>query len=137
MGRLTMEFVNVAGTATIIHQTIPFKKSFPLPLTKLLTSLPSRSATYKDSIVLTTRKKLWLINSLISVLLHPGITIFNRRPRFLKNSLLSSTFRFFSFSLSPLVVPPLLLLSTCLRLAAFCSLIAFRIRFMRDRKSVV
>ena len=40
-----MEFVNVAGTAISIHHTSPFKNSFPFPLTKLLTSLPSISAT--------------------------------------------------------------------------------------------
>ena len=45
MVKLTIEFVNVAGIATVIHHTSPVKKSFPFPLTRLLTSLPSNSAT--------------------------------------------------------------------------------------------
>ena len=52
---LTIEFVNVAGMATVIHHTRPFRKSPPLPLTKLLTKRPSSSATYRLIIVLSTR----------------------------------------------------------------------------------
>lgn len=55
---LTMEFVNVAGTATVIHHTKPVRKSFPRPLTKLLTNLPSNSATYRLIIVLNTKNTL-------------------------------------------------------------------------------
>lgn len=89
---LTIEFVNVAGTATIIHHTRPVRNAFPFPFTRFETSLPSRSATYKLSIVLTTRNTLWLMISLNSWLRHPGITILSRRSKFLKNSRFSSTF---------------------------------------------
>ncbi|KAI7197856.1 hypothetical protein KC363_g25 [Hortaea werneckii] len=41
----SIELVKVAGIATIIHQTKPFKNAFPFPLTRLLTSWPSNSAT--------------------------------------------------------------------------------------------
>jgi len=58
LARPTIEFVNVAGTATIIHHTKPLAKSFPLPLTRLLTNLPSNSATYKLNTVLSTRNTL-------------------------------------------------------------------------------
>lgn len=131
-----MEFVKVAGTATVIHHTNPVKKSFPRPLTKLLTSRPSNSATYKLIIVLSTKKMLWLINNLNSLLLHPGITILSNLKRFLKNSLFNSTF--FRDVASPSLTPvPLFFRSSaCRRLAAFCSTIALRIRLMSATKRV-
>lgn len=129
--KLTMEFVKVAGTATIIHQTSPVKKAFPFPLTRLLTSLPSSSATYRLNSVLITRKTLWLIINLNSWLFHPGITILSSRRRFRKNSLFSSTF----FGLpSGAVVLVFCLLACALRTAAFCSAIALRIRLIRATK---
>ena len=95
----TIEFVNVAGTAINIHHTIPTKKSFPLPLTKLETSCPSIAATFKLIKVRITKNMLWLIKSLSSLLFHPGMQILNNRNRFLKNSLFNSTF--FLFVASP------------------------------------
>lgn len=130
-----MEFVNVAGTATIIHQTKPLRNSFPLPLTKLLTSLPSNSATYTLNSVLKTRNTLWLIKSLNSLLLAPGMTILSKRIKFLKNSLFISIFFRDVASPAPLLVP--CFRSAALRAAAaFCSEIADVIRCSRATKSV-
>lgn len=92
-GKRTIEFVNVAGTATAIHHTIPHKNSLPFPLTSALTSLPSSSATYRLINVRITRNTVCEISNRISLLLTPGITTFNSRNRFRKNSRLSSTFR--------------------------------------------
>lgn len=133
---LTIEFVKVAGIATVIHHTNPIKKSFPRPLTRLLTNRPSSSATYKLIIVLNTKKTVWLIINRNSLLFHPGITIFSNRNRFLKNSLFSSTF--FRLVASPSLTPVALFLrsSACRTAAAFCSAIALRMRFMRATKRV-
>ena len=122
---LTIELVKVAGMATSIHQTIPLKKALPFPLTKLLTSFPSSSATYRLMSVLTTRKKLWLMSSLNSLLFHPGITIFNKRKRFLKNSRLISTLFLVLMSSSLEVVPGRRSSSACCKAAAFCSEMAW------------
>jgi hypothetical protein len=126
--------VNVAGTATHIHHTNPVKNSFPFPLTRLLTNSPSNFATYKLIIVLSTKKMLWLIISRSSLLFQPGMHIFNKRNKLLKNSRLSSTF------LRPVASPSLpdVLLGFASRrwAAAFCSAIALRTRFMRAMKSV-
>lgn len=131
-----MEFVKVAGTATIIHQTIPMRKSLPFPRTKLLTSFPSKSATYKLRSVRATRKKLWLMRSLISVLFHPGMTIFRSLNRFLKNSRFSSTFFRLCAASSLDIVAPWRRDSACRNEAAFCSFMAFRMRLISAMKSV-
>src|SRR5207249_2120740 len=91
-----MELVKVAGAATIIHQTIPRRKSRPRPLTRFDTSLPSSSATYRLISVLTTRNIECTMSILASLLLAPGITILRRRNMFRKNSRLSSTLGFFA-----------------------------------------
>lgn len=131
---LTIELVKVAGTATIIHQTRPSKKSLPLPRTKLLTSLPSSSATYKLSTVRSTRKTLWLTSSRSSLLRHPGMTIFSKRSKFLKNSRLISTRFLRGCSSSPrLLVPGRRRSSTCCD-AAFCSEMALWIRLASAAK---
>jgi hypothetical protein len=124
--------VKVAGTATIIHQTIPIRKSFPFPRTRLLTSFPSKSATYTLRSVRTTRKKLWLMSSLTSVLFHPGMIIFKSLNRLLKNSRFSSTFFRLWFGSSVAAVPPYFLDWLCRIDAAFCSFMALRIRFISD-----
>jgi len=131
----TMEFVNVAGTATVIHQTKPHKKSLPFPLTRLLTSLPSSSATYKLIMVRNTRKTLWLISSRNSLLFHPGMHILSSLSRFLKNSRLSSTFFRPVASPSPLDVAVLRWAAVRWD-AAFCSAMALRMRLMRATKRV-
>jgi hypothetical protein len=106
-----------------------------LPLTSALTNLPSNSATYRLIIVLSTKKTLCPIKSLNSLLFQPGMHIFSSLSRFLKNSLFSSTFFLPVASPSPAVV-----LSADLEArrkeAAFCSAMAFRIRFMRATKRV-
>jgi hypothetical protein len=132
----TIEFVKVAGIAISIHHTIPIKKSFPRPLTRLDTSCPSIAATFKLINVLTTRNMLWLIKSPISLLLHPGTHILNSRNKFLKNSRFSSTFGLFGASPWPSVVDPRCLAAACLIAAAFCSEMADRIRLRRAKKSV-
>lgn len=121
--------------ATIIHHTRPFKNSLPLPRTRLLTNFPSSSATYRLIIVLNTKKMLWLMISLNSLLLHPGMQILSNRRRFLKNSRFSSTF--FLPVASPSLGPVPVFLCASRRIeAAFCSAIALRTRFMRATKSV-
>ena len=125
---LTIEFVNVAGIAISIHQTMPIKKSLPLPLTKLDTSWPSIAATFKLIRVLTTRKMLWLINNRNSVLFHPGMHILSSRKRFRKNSLFNSTFCLLVASPWPGVVEPRCLEASWRAAAAFCSEIAERMR---------
>lgn len=145
--KLTIEFVNVAGMATVIHQPRHSRKSFPLPRTKLLTNLPSSSATYRLNMVLRTKKTVWLTSSRSSLLRHPGITIFSSRSKFRRNSRFSSTF--FRGKVPPLPPPlpllpsPFMLLvpgrpriSACRCEAAFCSAIALWTRFTRARKSV-
>lgn len=133
---LTMEFVNVAGIAINIHHTMPIKKSLPFPRTKLDTSWPSISATFKLIRVLTTRNMLWLINSRNSVLFHPGMQILSRRNRFRKNSLFSSTFCLLVASPWPSVVEPRCLDASWRAAAAFCSEIAERMRLRRAKKRV-
>ena len=133
----TIELVNVAGTATIIHQMSPVRKSLPLPRTKLLTSLPSSSATYKLMSVRNTKKKLWLINSRNSLLLQPGITMRNNCNRFLKNSLFSSTFLLVAPPPAAKIPVACCRISACRFAAAFCSDMAFRMRFMRATKRVM
>jgi hypothetical protein len=133
---LTIEFVNVAGTAITIHHTMPTKKSLPRPLTKLETSWPSIAATFKLINVLTTKKILWLINNLTSLLLHPGIQIFNNLNKFLKNSLFNSTFGFFPPWLLERDVEPRCLAAACRSAEAFCSEMAERMRFKRAKKRV-
>lgn len=135
-GNHAIELVKVAGIATTIHHTKPVRNSFPLPRTRLLTSLPSSSATYKLSSVRSTRKTLWLMSSLISLLRHPGMTIFNSRSRFLKNSRLSSTFFLTVASPSPGPIPGRRRASACRADAAFCSEMALRMRLMRATKRV-
>ena len=129
-----MEFVNVAGIATVIHHTRPVKKSLPLPRTRLLTSRPSSSATYRLIMVRSTRKMLWLMSSRNSLLLHPGMTIFSSRSRFLKNSRFSSTF--LRPVASPSLGPVLFFLWSERWAAAFCSAMALRMRLMRATKRV-
>jgi hypothetical protein len=120
----------------IIHHIIPIKKSFPLPLTKLETNAPSIAATFKLIRVRTTRNTLWLINSLSSLLFHPGMQILRSRNKFLKNSLFSSTFCRFAASPYPNVVDPRCRAVACLIAAAFCSAIAERIRLRSAKKRV-
>lgn len=133
--RHTMEFVKVAGTATIIHHTSPSKKSFPFPLTKLLTSLPSSSATYRLSNVRSTRKTLWPASNRSSLLRQLGITIFNNRSRFRKNSRFTPTFFRGRSPPSPiLLVPGRRRSSTCCWEAAFCSEMALWMRFAKAAK---
>jgi hypothetical protein len=134
--QLTIELVKVAGMATIIHHTNPVRKSFPFPLTKLLTSRPSSSATYRLIIVRRTRNILWLMMRRNSLLLHPGITIFNNRNRFLKNSRFNSTFFLDVASPSAAPVAGRFRSSACRKVAAFCSAMAFRIRLMSATKRV-
>ena len=131
-----MEFVKVAGTAINIHHTMPIKKSLPFPLTRLETKAPSIAATFRLINVLITKNMLWLINSLNSLLLHPGMHIFNSRNRFLKNSLFNSTFCFFGGWPFPSTVGPRRLNAACLSAAAFCSDMAERMRLMRAKKRV-
>lgn len=139
---LTIEFVKVAGTATIIHHTSPSRKSLPFPLTKLLTNLPSNSATYKLNNVRSTRKTLCPRSNRNSLLFQPGTTIFTNRNRFRKNSRLTSTLL---RGRSLLLSAPVLLLrllvpagrlrnSTWCREAAFCSEMALWMRFARAAK---
>ena len=147
--KLTIEFVKVAGIATVIHHPRQSKKSFPLPRTKLLTSLPSSSATYRLNIVLNTRKTVWLTSNRSSLLRQPGITILTSRSRFRRNSRFSSTF--FRGKVPPLPPPlplplppsPFMLLvpgcpriSACRCEAAFCSATALWTRLTRARKRV-
>lgn len=133
-----MEFVKVAGTAITIHQTIPIRKSLPFPLTRLDTNAPSIAATFKLIRVLMTKNTLWDIRSLSSALLQPGMHIFSSLKRFLKNSRLSSTFCLFGgeAELFASAVAGRLRASATRKAAAFCSLIALRMRFKRAKKSV-
>lgn len=134
---LTIEFVKVAGTATNIHHPNPHKKSLPFPRTRLLTSLPSNSATYKLINVRSTKNTLWLINSLSSLLFHPGITIFSSRSRFLKNSRPSSTFLRFVTSPGPDVEVNAFAFASAARCDAdFCSEMAVRTRCIRAMRRV-
>ena len=133
-----MELVKVAGTATAIHHTIPHRNSRPLPRTRALTSLPSSSATYRLIRVRMTRKTVWETSSRISLLLTPGMTIFNSRNRLRKNSRLSSTLRFWPTKSGE---EPVALDGKASRwrwreAAAFCSLMALRMRLARATKRV-
>ena len=121
--------MKVAGTATIIHHTKPIKNSLPLPLTKLLTTLPSSSATYKLSKVLITKKTLWLMRSRNSLLFQLDMMMRKSLNKLRKNSRLISTLFFFSAPTSPVV--GLLRSSACRCAAAFCSAIALCTRCIR------
>ena len=133
-----MELVKVAGTAISIHQTILIKNSFPFPLTSALTIAPSISATRKLIRVLKTRKKLWLISSLVSLLRQLGTTILSSLSSDLKNSRSSATFFRGVSSLPDEVVPRrAALCSTSRADAAFCSDMALRTRWTRARKRVI
>lgn len=128
-----------------IHQTILFKNSLPFPFTRLFTIAPSMLATLTLISVRITKKKLWLISSRASLLLHPGTTIFSSRSSARKNSLFSSTF-FRSFAApSPSSASPPLSETVPLRAArcdasrweaAFCSETAWRMRFASATKRV-
>ena len=137
----TIEFVNVAGTATIIHQTRPNKKSLPFPRTKLLTNLPSNSATYKLNNVRSTKKTLCPTSNRISLLRQPGTTTFSNRSKLRKNSRFTSTFLrdrspppLPGAPLPRLLVPGRRCSSTWCWEAAFCSQIAPWMRFARAAK---
>ena len=79
-----------------------------------------------------TRKPLWLMRRRSSLLFQPGIQILNKRIRLRKNSLFSST-----FFRPPVVLPSLSPFRPAARRccsAAFCSLMALRIRFSKVTK---